>query len=58
MKTITRTLNTTGMTDSERDAAIKSMWDEIEQERMRQEIEPSLQRIEAMMKQIVNQKDI
>ena len=56
MKAITRSISTQGMTDQERDAAIKAMWDEIEQERKRQEIEPILQRIDAMMKQITNKK--
>lgn len=56
MKVITRSISTQGMTDRERDAAIKAMWDEIEQERKRQEVEPILHRIDAMMKQITNKK--
>ena len=56
MKTITRTLNTKGMTDQERDAAIKAMVEEIEKERIRQINEPSLQRIDEMMKQLEQEK--
>ena len=56
MKAITRSICTQGMTDQERDAAIKAMWDEIEQERKRQEMAPILPRMDAMMQQITNTK--
>ena len=56
MITYTRTLNTSGMTDDERDAAIKELIEEVENERKRQVIAPSLQRIDEMMQQIVAQQ--
>jgi uncharacterized membrane-anchored protein len=56
MKTYTRTLNTSGMTDDERDAAIKELIEEVENERKRQVIAPSLQRIDEMMKQLDQEK--
>lgn len=52
MKPITRTINTQGMTEQERNVAIRAMLEEMEQERIRQQLEQSLQRISEMMQQI------
>lgn len=53
---VIRTVSTQGMTDQERDALVKELAEECENERIRQQIAPSLQAIDEMMKQITNKK--